>query len=250
VETDEHVLDVEVLEDPAQRNTLCQYETVFVNLTPPRRSDISLHQIPVNCEKTEEFHSMAVQDCAKASNSEDKREQEYLKESQSTVIRESCLGRVIIKPITDLNIKEMLTSEGTDESSNDSTMHGPGAGTSPVIHFPDTVKNSSDPNDNEAAKDNIEADIFVSIIWPTNDCLWLVRRCSVDTHLVMITMAGSVRGRKTFTVRQCFAAAQSTEMEYVGFEVPTAVVMKSSVILYIVPCSPLKVGNLCLQNIC
>lgn len=152
-----------MLEDPDQQNTLCQNEPLFVNLTFPR-SDISLHKIPVNCEKTEESHSLAVQDCAKVSNSEDKREQEYLKESQSTVIQKSCLGRVIIKAITDLNIKEMLTSEGTDESSNDSSKDGPGSSTYPVIHFPDTVKSSSDPNDNEAAEDNIEADIFVSIM--------------------------------------------------------------------------------------
>jgi hypothetical protein len=181
-------LDVAVLEDPAQQNTLCQNETVFVNLTPPRRNDISLHKIPVNCEKTEEARSVAVQDCAKVSNSEDKQEQEYLKKSQSTVIQESSRGRVIIKAIPDLDIKEMLTSEGTDESSNESSIDGPGSSTYPVIHFPDTVKNSSDPNDNEAAKDNIEAGIFVSIIWPTNDHPWLVRCCSIDTHLVMTPM--------------------------------------------------------------
>jgi hypothetical protein len=178
-------LDVGVHEDPAQHKTLCQNETVFVNLPPPRRSDISVHEIPVNCEKTEESHSMAVQDCAKALNSEDKREREYLKESQLTLIQERHFGRVIIKPIADLNNKDILTSVGTDESSKDSSIDGEGSSTS-GIHFPDTVKNSSDPNDNEAAKDNIEADILVSIICPTNDCLRLVRHCcSVDTHLVM-----------------------------------------------------------------
>lgn len=157
-ETDERVLDGAVLEDPAQYNTLHQNETV--NLPPPRRCDISLHEIPVNCEKTEESHSVAVQDCAKALNSEDKREKEYLKESQSTVIKESRFGRVIIKRTTDLNIKEMLTSVGTDKSSIDSSIVEQGSNTSPGIHFPDTVKNSSDANDNEAAKENIEADIF------------------------------------------------------------------------------------------
>lgn len=151
-----------MLEDPAQQKTLCQNGTVFVNLTPPRRSDVSLHKIPVNCEKTEESLSVAVQDCAKASISEDKGEQEYLKESQSTVMQERYIGRVL-KARTDLNFKEMLISEGTDENRSDSSREGAGSSTYPVIHFPDTVTNSVDPNDNEAAKDNIEADILVSI---------------------------------------------------------------------------------------
>jgi hypothetical protein len=249
VETDEHVFDVAVLEDPAQHKTLCQNETVFVNLPPPRRSHISLHEIPVNCEKTEESHSTAVQDCAKVLNSEDKREQEYLKESQSTVIQESRFGRVIIKPITDLNIKEILTSVVTDENSNDSSIDGQGSSTSPGVHFPDTVKNSSDPNDNEAAKENIEADILVSIICPTNDCPRLVRRCcSVDTHLVMTVERKCERKVDIYSQAMFFAAAHSTVIDYVGFEVPTAMVMKSSVILFIMPCSPLKVGNMFLQN--
>lgn len=149
-------------EDPAQQNTLCQNGTVFVNLISPRRSDISLHKIPVNCEKTEESLSMAVQDCAKASISEENGGQEYLKESQSGAIQERYIGRVL-KARMELNVKEMLTSEDTDENSSDSSRKGAGASTYPVIHFPDTVKNSVDPNDNEAAKDNIEADIFVSI---------------------------------------------------------------------------------------
>lgn len=151
-----------MLEESAQQNTLCQNGTVFVNLTPPRRSDISLHKIPVNCEKTEESLSMDVQDCAEASISEDGGEQEYLKEPQPTVIQERYIGRVI-KARTDLNVKEMLTSEGTDENNSDSSREGSGSSTYPVIHFPDTVTNSLDPNDNEAAMENIEADIFVSI---------------------------------------------------------------------------------------
>ncbi|PNF16198.1 hypothetical protein B7P43_G17973 [Cryptotermes secundus] len=159
VETVERVSDLAVHEDPAQQNTLCQNGTVFVNLTSPRRSDISLHKIPVNCEKTEESLSMDVQDCAKASISEDKGGQEYLKESQSGAIQERYIGRVI-KARTDLNVKEMLTSGDTDENSSDSSREGAGSSTYPVIHIPDTVKNSVDPNDNEAAKDNVEADIF------------------------------------------------------------------------------------------
>jgi hypothetical protein len=174
-----------MLEYPAQHDTVCQNETEFVNLPPPRRRDIFLHKIPVNCEKTEESHSMAVQDCAKKLNSENKQEQEYLKEPQSTVIQQSSFGRLINKAITDLNINEMLTSMDTDESSNDSSTDCPDSSSYPVIHCPDTVKNSSDPKDNEATKDKIEANVFVSIIWPTNDCPWLVRCCcSVNTHLV------------------------------------------------------------------
>jgi hypothetical protein len=98
-----------------------------------------------------------MQDC-------DGQEKEHLRESQSTRINGRCLGRATVKAITNLNMKEMLTSLGTDESSSDSSMDVPGSST-----YPDTVKNPSDTNDNAVATDNNEADVFVSIIWPTND---------------------------------------------------------------------------------
>jgi hypothetical protein len=155
-------LDVAAVEDPARHNILCQNETVTVN-SPPPRNEISLQEIPVSSEETEESHSMDVQDC-------DRQEKEYLKESQSTVIHDVCLGSVITKARRNLNMKEMLRSVGRDERSSDSSIDVPGSSTHPVIHFPDTVKDPSDTNDNEAATDNNEADIFVSIIRLTNDC--------------------------------------------------------------------------------
>jgi hypothetical protein len=139
-------------EHHVEHNTLCQNESVILN-SPPPRSDISIQEIPIKCEKNEASHSMAVEDCANMLNSQDRHKQKYLKESKITVIQDSHLGRVITNVVTNLKGKEMPQSVGAYKTGGDSPMDASGSSSNLIVHFSDTD----------------DADMFVSIIWLTND---------------------------------------------------------------------------------